>query len=120
MHPPQENFLLFYSSSHGEERLTQIWISSGEHARELPQTVLQGRARDSERQDGNLPATLDTLLQIALSDQDPAVRLEVIGHMEGYADEDPQAEALLSYLAHHDRDPQVQKAALEALTRRQQ
>lgn len=116
----KKNFLLLYSSSHTEERLTQIWISSGGHERGQPQTVPQVGARDAEKQDSNLPVTLDTLMLIALNDQDSAVRLEAIGHLEGYADEDPQAEAFLSYLAHHDRDPQVQTAALEALARLQQ
>ena len=116
----EKNFLLFYSSSNGEERLTQVWISSREHGGEQIRTAMQVREGNSEKQDENPPVPLATLMQIALNDQDPAVRLEAIEHLEGYAYEDPQAEAFLSQLAHHDPDPQVQEAASEALARRQQ
>lgn len=116
----EKNFLLFYSSSDKEERLMQLWISSGGHERGQLQPAPQVGVRDAEKQDSNLPVTLAALMQIALNDQDPAVRLEAIGHLEGYADEDPHAEALLSHLAHHDPDLQVQEAASEALARRQQ
>jgi hypothetical protein len=57
----------------------------------------------------------DTLIQIALLDQDPLARLDAITQLGGYAEEDQRVKMILHQVADSDSNQQVQEAAKELL-----
>jgi hypothetical protein len=127
------NFLLFYTATGEETKLTQIWISASGQAGNQPglksppvpqrQTTplpgsasapQSGEAASEERAELEaLP--LETLLQIARLDQNPSVRVEAIARLAGYAQDDSRVQVILSQVAQSDSNPQVQEAAAELL-----
>ncbi|HJY82977.1 MAG TPA: HEAT repeat domain-containing protein [Candidatus Binatia bacterium] len=129
----KNNFLLFYTSTGEEGRLTQIWISSrgigkGHPMRALPpgQAMMTPPlpAVDPASQGGETVAPgrealdsmpLDTVIQTAMNDDDLSVRLEAIARLKQDAQEDPRVKATLSHIARNDSDPQVRDAASNAL-----
>ena len=117
----EKNFLLFYASAAEGTKLTQIWISSegkgGWQALRTLRPVPGGNTTPLSSSDSpvHIEESLETLIQTALYDQDPLVRLDAITQAGGYAQKDPGVKAILSHIAHTDRNPQVQEAASEVL-----
>jgi hypothetical protein len=116
------NFLLVYTSSGEDARLTQIWIASREDG------GLPGRQRPPASP-GPLPppadepaaaieepaaaveVPLETLIQTATDDADLAARLSAIGELGSHAPHEAGVRDLLEDLANHDPNPQVRDAA---------
>lgn len=122
----EKNFLLFYTATPEGERLTQVWISflkQGDNpqvpASPVPVGGIVSAAEEavSEKQEERDATPLDTSMQIAVYDQNPAIRLAAIMDLETHAGENPKVVGVLSHLVYNDSDPLVQKAAAEALRR---
>ena len=117
----EKNFLLFYSSSGEGPRLARIWISSkgkpGGQGVFTLQPVPEGRTTSPPADDltPRVGENIDALIQTAMHDQDPLVRLDAITQLGGYAQEDARVKAILSQVARSDSNPQVQEAAAEML-----
>ncbi len=116
----EKNFLLFYSSARAGTRLAQIWISSGREGERQAALVLQSvSSLQKTPPDSDAASQVvidpDTLIQTALHDQDPYVRLDAITQLGGYAQEDARVQTILAQVAHNDSSLQVQQAAAELL-----
>jgi hypothetical protein len=124
------NFLLFYTSTEKDIKLTEVWISSviggGQLGRlpppasqvktppPIPDSISQSEeAVDRQAEFAAMP--LEVLIQTAVGTADSPLRIEAIGHLGGRAAEDPQVEGILSHLASNDSNPQVRAAASEVL-----
>jgi hypothetical protein len=111
----ETNFLLFYASETENTALTQIWISAKGNGREQPGPAPQSATME-ERQEESDATPVDTLIQTAVSTEDPSLRVEAIAQLGERTQEYPKVEGLLSYLASNDNNPQVRAAASEVLT----
>ena len=116
----ERNFLLFYSSTDGRARVTQVWISSGKARTTQLDTTQQPLARESSLLDETNAfvenfVSPDMLLHTALYDRGPTARLEAISRLKAYSHQDPRISAAFSHLAEHDDDFEVREAAAEAL-----
>ncbi len=121
-----KNFMFFYTATPEGERLTQVWISSLEQG-DTPQVftspipaeekISETAQTASEEQAEGDTTLLDTFMQLAVYDQNASIRLAAIMDLEAHAQENPKIIGVLSYLEYNDSDPQVQKAAAEALRR---
>jgi hypothetical protein len=128
-----KNFLLFYTALGAKAKLTQIRISAsgstgtspGLTASPVPlgQPALPSggllapqnkEAASAEPAELEAPP-LETLLQVARLDQDPAVRVGAIAQLAGYAQDDSRVQVILSQVAQSDSNPRVQEAAAELL-----
>jgi hypothetical protein len=109
----ETNFLLFYASAGKGTTLTQIWISSKGTAGRQPGLIPQPAAVEEDAEPDAIP--IDTLVQTAVSIAEPAVRIDAITRLGGYAQQDPKVAGILSHLASNDSNPQVRAAASEVL-----
>jgi hypothetical protein len=114
----ETNFLLFYTTVGEGTKLTQIWISAkgiGEGQSGLISPPASQGEEIVERQAEPDTMPIATLLQAAVSTAEPAVRIDAIARLGGYAQVDPRVESVLSHLASNDSNPRVQAAASEVL-----
>jgi hypothetical protein len=116
-----KNFLLFYSSAAQGRRLTQIWIS----ARKGHETLLTHPTEPLADVPSNVepaveePSERDRLLEVAVHEQNLALRLDAISNLEGFAKDDARVLGLLAHLARNDEDPQARTIAWDILARTQ-
>ncbi|MBI3301222.1 MAG: HEAT repeat domain-containing protein [Deltaproteobacteria bacterium] len=111
--------MLFYTSAGEGKRLAQIWISSWGKGGEQPALTSQPvplveTTPIAEESDGDIAQLLDAVIQTALSDPDPSLRLKAIELLGAHAGEDSRTKAILSQVA-HDGSPQVQEAVAAML-----
>jgi hypothetical protein len=113
----ENNFLLFYSLTTRGLQLSQIWIAStkagARPAASLPES--SGAALPTTAQSTELEADTESLLQVAVDDPDPTIRLDAVSQLGAYAHEDPRVQAILAQAAQKENDPQVKKTAAEIL-----
>lgn len=112
------NFLLLYAREGEDTTLTQIWISPKGRDGGLPELIPPPASQSDDTLEGQEEpdaVPVDTLIQTAVSTLDPSVRVEAIARLGEYVPADPRIEGILSHLAGHDNDPQVQAAASEVL-----
>jgi hypothetical protein len=121
----EHGFLLFYTSTGQESRLSQIWIASGGQG--APQflsslhSLSSAPALTSSPQvirgtsDAQETSTVERLVQTATSDQDLSLRLDALAQLEDYAATDQRVADTLSVLTRNDPNPQVRDAAAEIL-----
>jgi hypothetical protein len=115
-----QNFMFFYVFAEGEERLTQIWISSRERTKEQP---ILPSSSISEQQvipqvEEELPTgitqPLEVLLHMAMDSDNSLSRLNAIESLGRYV-HDARVKMVLSQLAHDEQNPQVQEVAASVL-----
>lgn len=116
----EKNFAFSFTSTKTGERLLQIWVFSKRQAEgQAAQTPLSlpqgGTPLTPSESTPPVEQNNDTLIQIALLDQDPLARLDAITQLGGYAQEDQRVKAILSQVADSDSNQQVQEAAKELL-----
>lgn len=134
------NFLLVYTSTAEKARLKEIWITTrhsstptvihpvsasapmpgeatpNEGDTELTQasapTPEEPLANESEAE---LAKTLESQLDTASQGTDRDRRIEAIGFLGGFIEQDPRIRSLLQQLSTSEHDPQVRTAAAEVL-----
>lgn len=114
----ENNFLLFYSLTTGGLQLSQIWVVSqkigASSAVNLPES--SGAALPPPTvQSTELADDTETLLQAAVNDPDPTIRLDAVSQLGAYAHEDPRVQVILSQVAQKENDPQIKKTVAEIL-----
>lgn len=117
----ERNFLLFYTSEKKGRKLSQVWISSRERGGQ-PFIV---NTEEIQKSDVPLPppdsanprteTESATLIQIALHDPDPFVRLNAVTQLGGYAPEDLGVQTILAQVGQNDIDSRVKETAMQIL-----
>ena len=116
----EKNFAFSFASTKESARLLQIWVFSKRQAegQAVPTPLPFSEGGTPPPPSDSAPPVeqdSDTLIQIALLDQDPLARLDAITQLGGYAQEDQRVKAILSQVADSDSNQQVQEAAKELL-----
>jgi len=119
----KKQFILFYSSTTPEARLTQLWITAKGDGQALvvipsvqqPEPSSSTEYDDPEEDDKLATLPPEQLTQVALQDEEPEVREKAVGYLEAYARKDRRAWEALTRLAQHATDVEVQEFAAEAL-----
>ena len=116
----EKNFIFFYASTNEVNNLPQVWILSKKSAEEhLALTPLPSSEENSlipsDDSRSHVVQDNDTLIEIALYDQDHLERLDAITRLGGYAQEDQGIKMILSQVAESDSNQQVREAAKELL-----
>ena len=116
----EKNFLLFYTASREEPRLTQIWISSkkntgGPLVFVPPPVTARGTAPKAEESEEETTQPVEAVIWAALNDEDLPSRLSAIEDLGERARQDPGLREILSQLARNDSSPQVKDLAAGVL-----
>ena len=125
-----KNFLLFYTIQGKKEKLARVWISSPPGGKRplsvrtvattptqsaaalSPSTQpLQGGEEEIEGQPSPFSMPLDEVIQIALGEKNPEIRLDAIARLGQEIPENPQIRELLSRIAREDSDPDARQGA---------
>lgn len=115
------NFLLRYASTADEARLTEIWVAPRQFvARQAGPPTLDSAAVEDDPDPGAVDVELEKLLEshldTALHGADRDNRIEALGFLGGFIEQDPRVRPLLEQLAATESDPQVRSIAAEMLT----
>ncbi|HXG21620.1 MAG TPA: hypothetical protein VNN62_21410 [Methylomirabilota bacterium] len=115
------NFLLMYTSTADEAKLTEIWVAPRQLvARQAGSPTRDSAAVEDDPDPGAVDVELEKLLEshldTALHGADRDNRIEALGFLGGFIEHDPRVRPLLEQLAATESDPQVRSIAAEMLT----
>jgi hypothetical protein len=106
----ERNFLLFYTSSGTETKLSEIWILS---------PSVEGGQTPSIVPAPTPPQIPSQALQTALYGQDRSARLTAVRRLKRFGQTDLRVKSILSQLIQSDPEPAVRKAAEKTLAEMQ-
>jgi len=125
-----KNFLLFYTNLGKGEKLSQVWISSrpekkatlpgrgfslvSPHSVVRSSAALQTGQSEEDHAAGEFSLSslsTDEVVQIALGEKHPSLRLDAIALLGQEVHESPRLTALLSRIAREDPDPAARQIA---------
>jgi hypothetical protein len=127
----RQNFVVFYESHPTGMQLKQIWIASNRKATQPPppqegekktlNSLEVEKAAGEQQELSTSPGRgeIQRAIETAVSASDPLTRTNAVRYLGTQGQNNAQARATLEEIARSDADIQVQKAATEALQRRE-
>ena len=112
-----KNFLLFYTSTGGENYPTQLWITGRPQGQYRTKPAGDAFSTDNHAllANSSVPPyreeTSDTLIETALHDPNLVERISALTQLKEYANEDPRVRTIMEQVAQSDGAPEVQEAA---------
>jgi hypothetical protein len=127
----RQNFVVFYEPRPTGTQLKQIWIASNRKATQPPtppagekKPLSSPEVETTARERQKLAPSpgreeLQSVMEKAVSAPDPLARTNAVRYLGTHGQNNAQARATLEQVARSDANVQVQKAATEALQRRE-